>query len=487
MEKTYIAIDLKSFYASVECIQRRLDPMTAHLVVADPGRTEKTICLAVSPALKSHGIPGRPRLFEVVEKVSLCNFRRQQAAPGGKFTGASCDETELQTHPEYALDYIVAPPQMALYMEASAAVYGVYLRHVAPEDIHVYSIDEVFLDVTHYLRTAGKTPEEFARMLLAEVLAETGLTATAGIGSNLYLAKIAMDIVAKRAQPDRYGARIAALDERSYREILWEHTPITDFWRVGRGIAGRLKRYGMETMGDVARCSLTNESLLYRLLGIQAELLIDHAWGIEPVEMKHIKAYRPSTMSFSSGQVLHTPYEADLARLVAREMTDQLSMDLVEKGLAAGQLVLTVGYDIENLKDPVRRQYVTQTVTDPYGREIPKHSHGTVGFERPTSSTRELMAAAGALYDRIVRPGLLVRRLTVVVGKVVPEERGDEQLSLFEDRLENTRKRERERKMQETVLALRKKYGKNAVLRCMNLEEGATARQRNGQIGGHRA
>lgn len=492
-QKTYIAIDLKSFYASVECIQRGLDPMTTNLVVADLSRTEKTICLAVSPSLKQHGISGRARLYEVVQQVKAVNAMRRQKAPNHTFTGTSCSDTELRSHPELELDYVVAPPQMGMYMETSAAIYGVYLKYVAPEDIQVYSIDEVFIDATAYLKTLGLTAQEFAMRIILDVLERTGITATAGIGTNLFLCKVAMDIVAKHIPADKNGVRIAELDEGTYRQKLWDHRPLTDFWRVGRGTARKLEQRGMFTMGDVARCSLQNEDLLYKLFGVNAELLIDHAWGWEPCTIAQIKVYKPSTNSISSGQVLHEPYPAEKARLVMREMTDLLVLDLVEKGLVTKQLVLTVGYDIENLKDPERRKaYCGEVVTDHYGRRIPKHAHGTANLEKPSSSTKAILQAMTDLFDRIVDTNLLVRRLTVVAANVmestsVLSDGQGEQLDLFTNVEKETADLEKEQRMQQAVLAIKRKYGKNAILRGMNLEEGATARDRNRQIGGHKA
>lgn len=503
-DKVYIAIDLKSFYASVECMERGLDPLTTCLVVADDSRTEKTICLAVSPALKSFGVPGRPRLFEVVQKVKEVNARRSRYAPRHQFTGSTYEEPKLKTHPEWALDYIVAPPRMAHYIDYSTRIYHIYLKHVAPEDIHVYSIDEVFIDATAYLR--GRSPKAFATEILQDVLHETGITATAGIGTNLYLAKIAMDIVAKKMPPDKHGARIAQLDEQSYREQLWDHRPLTDFWRVGRGYAKKLEANGLYTMGDIARCSIGeitdfyNEQLLYKLFGINAELLIDHAWGWEPATIADIKGYRPTTNSLCSGQVLHCAYTADKARLIAREMADLFVYDLVDKGLVTDQIVLTIGYDIENLSDPERnKKYHGEVTVDPYGRRIPKHAHGTINLKHHTSSTAEIVDAVTELYDRIIHPDLLVRRLNITANHIIreteiPTESPCFQMDLFVDydalarEKENEKKlREREKSMQNTLLHLKKKYGKNAVFKGMNLLEGATALDRNRQIGGHRA
>ena len=504
--KTYLAIDLKSFYASVECMERGLDPMTTNLVVADQSRTEKTICLAVSPSLKTFGIPGRPRLFEVVQKIKNVNAERQRKAPGRKFTGSSYHFAELQSHPELAVDYIVAPPQMAKYMEISTQIYNVYLKHIAPEDIHVYSIDEVFMDVTHYLKTYGLTARELAMRIILDVLKTTGITATAGIGTNLYLCKVAMDIEAKHIPPDENGVRIAELDEMSYRRKLWSHRPLTSFWRVGRGYARKLEACGLYTMGDIARCSLgkpgdyCNEDLLYKLFGINAELLIDHAWGWEPCTMADIKAYKPESNSIGSGQVLQSPYEFEKAKLVVREMTELLVLDLVEKNLVTNQLTLTIGYDIENLSDPERRkQYHGPVTTDQYGRSIPKHAHGTANLDRYLSSTKLITEAMMNLFDRIVDPKLLVRRITITANRVIDEkaaQRKDEyqQLDLFTDyKAEEARQREeqteleREKRMQKAMLDIKHKFGKNAILKGMNLQEGATAKDRNSQIGGHKA
>lgn len=504
--RVYVAIDLKSFYASVECVERGRNPLTTNLVVADLSRTEKTICLAVSPSLKSYGISGRARLFEVVQRVNEVNADRKRAIPGGKFVGSSDEDGLLREHPDLAVDYIVAPPRMAFYMDYSTKVYEIYLKYIAPEDIHVYSVDEVFMDVTSYLHTYQMTARELAMMMIQDVLRTTGITATAGIGTNLYLCKIAMDIVAKHIKPDKDGVRIAKLDETSYRRLLWGHQPITDFWRVGRGYARKLAEHGLYTMGDIARCSLGredsfhNEDLLYRLFGVNAELLIDHAWGWEPCTISEIKAYRPSANSIASGQVLTCPYPCDKARLVMHEMTDSLVLDLVDKGLVTDQLVLTVGYDIENLKDPeIRRQYQGEIVRDSYGRMIPKHAHGTVNLDQKTSSSREIIQAVLERYDKIVDPALLVRRLNLSAERVEDEAVAEEkesyqQLDLFTDyealeqkERQEKQERDREKRIQHAVLDIKKKYGKNAILKGMNLEEGATARDRNRQIGGHKA
>ncbi len=502
-DRQYIAIDLKSFYASVECMERGLDPMTTNLVVADMTRTEKTIGLAVSPSLKSFGIPGRPRLFEVIQRVREVNEERRRHAPGQRLVGESHNYRELMANPVLAVSYLVAPPQMARYMQISTEIYRVYLKYIAPEDIHVYSIDEVFIDATPYLKTYGCTAHELALRMIRDVLRTTGITATAGIGTNLYLAKIAMDIKAKKMPADKDGVRIAELDEMTYRRELWSHTPLTAFWRVGKGYATKLAAHGMYTMGDVARCSIQNEELLYKLFGVNAELLIDHAWGWEPCLLSDIKAYKPETNSISSGQVLTGPYNCQKTRLVVREMIDLLVLDLVDKHLVTDQIALDIGYDIENLTNPtISRAYRGEVTTDQYGRQIPKHAHGGVRLKTPTSSTRLITDAAMELFDRIYNPILLSRRLTVTACNVMDEEEarrrrqntGGEQLDLFTD-YEARKKQEeaeeaalkRERARQETILELRKKYGKNAILRGMNFEEGATTKDRNGQIGGHKA
>lgn len=503
---TYIAIDLKSFYASVECVERQLDPLATNLVVADAARTEKTICLAVSPSLKAYGIPGRARLFEVVQRVKEVNMERREKAPGRRFAGASCHAPELREHPELEAAYIVAPPRMAFYMEYSTIIYNIYLKYIAPEDIHVYSIDEVFLDVSRYLQIYRMTARELASRMVKEVLDTTGITATAGIGTNLYLCKVAMDIVAKHVAPDDNGVRIAQLDEMSYRRQLWSHRPLTDFWRVGQGYRRRLEETGLFTMGDIARCSLGgdgdyyNEELLYKLFGVNAELLIDHAWGWEPVTMDLVKEYKPETNCISSGQVLQCPYDFGRARLIVHEMTDLLVLDLVEKRLVTDQLTLTVGYDIDNLADPgIRSRYQGEVTTDRYGRQVPKHAHGTVNLDCLTSSTGIITDAVLGLYDRIVNPDLLVRRVTLAANRLVDETKAGstgqyEQLELFTDYGALAKEKEtqeaklaKERKLQEAVLSVKKKYGKNAILKGMNLQEGATTMERNRQIGGHKA
>lgn len=499
--RTYIAIDLKSFYASVECVDRGLDPLTTNLVVADSSRTEKTICLAVSPSLKSYGIGGRARLFEVVQKVREVNYERRMKIPYGMFTGKSWRNPDLQAHPDWELDYIVAPPRMARYMQMSAHIYSVYLKYIAPEDIHVYSCDEVFMDVTSYLSTYKKTPHDLAMTIVRDVLKQTGITATAGIGTNMYLCKVAMDIVAKHMPADKDGVRIAELDEKSYREKLWNHRPLTDFWRCGKGIVSKLAMYGIETMGQIARLSVKNDEVLYKLFGVNAELLIDHSWGWEPCTMDYVKSYRPETNSLSSGQVLHEPYTFSKARVVIKEMADAVSMDLLDKGLVTDQLVVTVGYDRTSLENPeIRAKYHGPVVKDYYGREVPKSAHGTTNLDRQTSSTTLIMTAVEKLFDRIINKDLLVRRLNITTNHVIPESRVKKQddkmvqLDLFTDyetlakqKKEEEERLAKERRMQEALLAIKKQFGKNSILKGLNFEEGATAKDRNEQIGGHKA
>lgn len=505
-QHTYIAIDLKSFFASVECVERGRNPLTTHLVVADESRTEKTICLAVTPSLKAYGLPGRARLFEVVSKVREINRKRAKYAPYGRFRGCSDDEEELRIRRDLKLSYIVAPPRMAYYMDYSTRIYDVYLRYVAPEDIIVYSIDEVFIDVTHYLSTYHMTARQLAERMIKEVLKETGITATAGIGSNLYLCKVAMDIVAKHVEPDENGVRIAELDEMRYRRLLWNHQPITDFWRVGSGYQKRLAAENLYTMGDIARCSLGkdtdyyNEALLFRLFGVNAELLIDHAWGYEPCTIADVRAYQPEENSISTGQVLTCPYTFEKAGIVVWEMADQMALSLVEKGLATDQLVLTVGYDIENLKtEKPGMQYQGEITIDRYGRKVPKHAHGTATLTSYTSSAKEIIDAVMQLYEKQVDPSLLIRRITLCANRVKEErllekETHYEQMDLFTDyeklakeRKEQKNAREKERQLQQAMLQIKKKYGKNAILKAKNLEEGATMQERNMQIGGHKA
>lgn len=500
-QRTYIAIDLKSFYASVECRDRALDPLDTNLVVADESRTDKTICLAVTPSLKSFGLSGRCRLFEAKQKVKEINAARRLDAPGRRLEGSSYLFSELRKNPSLELDFIIAPPQMARYVEVSTEIYSIYMKYVAPEDVVVYSIDEVFIDVTDYLSSYNLAPRELAMKMILDVLNTTGITATAGIGSNLFLSKVAMDIMAKHIPADKNGVRIAELDEMKFRRELWTHRPMTDFWRVGKGIAKKLEANGMFTMGDVAHCSIQNEELLYKLFGKNAELLIDHAWGWEPCTIEAIKAYKPSDSSLGSGQVLHCPYEAEKAKLVLAEMADLLALDLVDKGLVTNQIIITVGYDVENLTDPKRREkYHGTVVIDGYGRQIPKQAHSSINLDTYTSSTKKIIAASAELFDNIVDRNLLIRRLNITANHVVAEadaaekNRDGEQLDMFTDfaALEKRREDEKadmeqERKMQHALLDIKKKFGKNAILKGINLEEGATAKDRNKQIGGHKA
>jgi len=512
-QRKYIAIDLKSFYASVECVDRGLDPLTTNLVVADVSRTEKTICLAVSPSLKQYGIGGRARLFEVIQRLHEVNYQRLNALNASgtegnpvqgysrkRFTGKSVSDTELKNHPDWAVDYIAAVPRMAHYIEVSSKIYGIYLKYIAPEDIHVYSIDEVFMDVTPYLKSYKITPHELAMKIIRDVLGQTGITATAGIGTNMYLCKVAMDIMAKKAPADKDGVRIAELDEMTYRRELWDFKPLTKFWRIGHGIADNLAYYGIDTMGKLARQSIVDEEMLYKLFGVNAELLIDHAWGWEPCTMEMVKAYRPETNSFSSGQVLQSAYDWKKTSVVVREMADQAALDLVAKRLVTDQVVLTVSYDRENLNNPkLQQKYSGGVKPDYYGRMVPAHSHGTANLPHPTSSSRLITEAVEKLYESIVNKELLVRRLNLTVNHVVDETSVNEnrapiQLDLFTDyeALEKERQKEKaildkERRMQEAQLKIKQRFGKNAILKGLNFEEGATAKERNEQIGGHKA
>lgn len=513
--RTYIAIDLKSFYASVECVERHLDPLTTNLVVADSSRTEKTICLAVSPSLKAYGIPGRARLFEVIQKIDKANQERlSSAVRQGKvpctngccaFSSSSFDADALAADPALEITYITAPPRMQLYMDYSTRIYNIYLKYLSAEDIHVYSIDEVFMDVTDYLSLYQMTARELAMTMIREVLYTTGITATCGIGTNLYLCKVAMDIVAKRVEPDHDGVRIAELDEFSYRQLLWSHTPLTDFWRIGHGYAKKLQEVGLYTMGDIARCSLGrpndyhNEELLYHLFGVNAELLIDHAWGWEPVTMPLIKAYRPESSSLGSGQVLQCPYSYEKAKLIVREMADLLVLDLVEKGLVTDQIVLTIGYDRESLDGEYGKTYHGPVTTDHYGRKVPKHAHGSIHLGKYTSSTKLILDKVSELYEQIINQKFLVRRVSITANHVVcesniPEETCYEQMDLFTDyeKLEAEQQKEKEalaqeKKLQHAMLDIKRKFGKNAILKGMNLQEGATTIERNRQVGGHKA
>lgn len=503
--RIYIAIDLKSFYASVECKERNRDPLTTNLVVADESRTEKTICLAVSPSLKSYGIPGRPRLFEVVQKINEVNRERKWKSSNKTLMGKSDDNDVLKNNLSLAVDYIIAPPQMGLYMEYSTKIYSTYLKYIAPEDIHIYSIDEVFMDVTDYLSSYGMTARELTMTMIQDVLNTTGITATAGIGTNMYLCKVAMDIVAKHIEPDKDGVRIAEIDEMSYRKLLWAHRPLTDFWRVGKGYEKKLEENGLYTMGDIARCSIGkeneyyNEELLYKLFGINAELLIDHAWGYEPCTIADIREYIPENRSQGAGQVLHCPYDFNKARLIVREMTELLVLDLVDKGFVTDSITLTVGYDIENLTDPqIRKEYHGAVTTDHYGRRVPKHANGTVTLNEPTSSTKEIMRAVTELYDKTVNAKLLVRRVNITANNICEESKiipknSFKQMDLLTDpdviKAEEKHREDlkKERSIQEAMINIKKQFGKNSIIKGMNLEDGATTLSRNGQIGGHKA
>ncbi|WP_026650931.1 DNA methylase [Butyrivibrio proteoclasticus] len=507
-DKVYIAIDLKSFYASVECQDIARNPLTTNLVVADRSRTDKTICLAVSPALKKFGIPGRARLFEVEQRLKEVNAMRRLKAPGGEFTGESDDEGQLMANPSLKISFIAAVPRMARYIEISSQIYRTYLKYVAPEDIHVYSIDEVFMDVTNYLGIYKKSPKDLAMDMIKDVLQTTGITATAGIGTNLYLSKVAMDIVAKHIEPDENGVRIAELNEKSYRELLWDHTPLTDFWRVGRGYTKKLSSMGLYTMGDIARCSLGgpndffNEDRLYKAFGINAELLIDHAWGYEPCTMDMIKKYKPENNSLSQGQVLHCPYTFDKARIIVREMADALAMQLMEEKKVTDQVGLYIGYDMASLSDPkILKKYAGRIKNDYYGRAVPEHAHGGVGLSEFTCLSSKIIEGALAIYDNEVDPDLLIRRINIVAGHVIDEEtavKAEEssfhQMSLFEDfeakelqKKEEKKLNDKERALQEAALKIQKKFGKNAIVKGTSMQEGATGMDRNNQIGGHKA
>ena len=499
MEKIYACIDLKSFYASVECVERKLDPLNTNLVVADNSRTEKTICLAVSPSLKQYGLSGRSRLYEVIKKVKEINNQRKWKIPNHKFIGSSYIDSNLREYPELSLDYIIATPRMSLYMQYSTRIYNIYLKYLSPNDIHVYSIDEIFCDLTPYLSFNKMKPVEFITKIVHDVYDTTGITATAGIGTNMYLAKVAMDIVAKHKKPNKKGVRIACLDELMYRKLLWNHTPITDFWRVGNGYSNKLEKYNMHTMGDIARCSIDNEELLYKLFGINAELLIDHAWGWEPTTIEHIKAYKPSTNSLSSGQVLHEPYDYENTKLIVKEMTDLLSLDLVSKKLVTDQIVLTIGYDVENLTNPkIRDIYIGEITLDYYGRRIPKPSHGTIRIDHHTSSSTIITNKIIELYKKITNKHLLVRRINISVNNLINESLLKdkiiyEQYDIFTDfekiakqKNEEKENEKQEKKLQNTILNIKNKYGKNAILKGMNYLSGGTTIERNRQIGGHK-
>lgn len=496
MKKVYMCIDLKSFYASVECVERHLDPLTTNLVVADATRTEKTICLAVSPSLKQYEISGRARLFEVIQKVKEINQERKRNNKGKNLRGKSTNAIELKKDKTKELDFIIASPRMSYYMEYSAKIYNIYLKYLSPEDIYVYSIDEVFCDITNYLKYDKLSPKELITKIIRDVYQQTGITATAGIGTNLFLAKVAMDVVAKHTTPNEYGVRIAELNEKTFREKLWDYQPITDIWRIGTGIAKRLEKYGMKTLGDIAKCSIENEELLYKLFGVNAELLIDHAWGFEPCTIKSIKEYKPTIKSISSGQVLSCPYDYTKTKLIIREMADLLALDLVSKKLVTNQLVLTIGYDIENITNP-KINYKGEVTTDHYGRKIPKHAHGTIHIDHKTSSSKIIRDKMVELYEKIINPNLLIKRINMSAAKVTSlseEEKKTKyiQFQLFTNTDEQTKKlkleevkEQEERNLQNVILNLKQKYGKNSILKGMNLEAGATTRERNVQIGGH--
>ena len=494
-ENIYIAIDLKSFYASVECRERGLNPLTTNLVVADNSRTEKTICLAVSPSLKQYGIPGRARLYQVIQRIKEVNIERQKKNNNSNFTGTSYDDVALKRNNDLEVSYIVAPPRMKYYMKYSANIYNIYLKYFSEEDIYVYSIDEVFIDVTHYLNTYKMKAKDLATRVIQDVYNTTGITATCGIGTNLYLAKVAMDIVAKHTKPNEYGVRICGLDEMAYRKLLWNHRPITDFWRVGNGYAKRLEKYYIYTMGDIAKISVENEELLYKLFGVNAELLIDHAWGWEPCTLKEIKAYKPSSNSISSGQVLHCPYNNEKTKLIVKEMAELLSLDLVEKQLVTNQIVLDIGYDIDNLINPeISKDYKGEITIDRYGRKVPKHAHGTINLGHHTSSTKIIIDAVIKLYDRIINEKLLIRRLNITANNIVNEngikkEFKYEQIDLFqnqEKKEQELKKEKKEKNIQKAMIGIKRRYGNNAIIKGMNLEEGGTTIQRNTQVGGHR-
>lgn len=499
MDRIYICIDLKSFYASVECVERGLDPLDTNLVVADEARTAKTICLAVSPSLKSYGLSGRCRLFEAIQKVREVNYQRRKDNNYRPFTKKSYLDSEIKRNNSLELDFIKATPRMRLYMKYSTAIYNIYLKYIAEEDILVYSIDEVFCDITNYLKFYKMTASELVMKIISEVYKTTGITATAGIGTNMYLAKVAMDIMAKKMKPNEYGVRMAYLNEEIYKKELWSHQPLTDFWRVGRGYAKKLEINHIYTMGDIARTSLVNEDLLFRLFGVNAELLIDHAWGYEPCTISDAKNYKPLRNSISSGQVLHCAYDYNKAKLVVREMVDSLTLDLVDKHLISNQFVLTIGYDVENLLNPkIANLYHGEITTDNYGRSIPKHAHGTANIDHRTSSTSIITNEVMKLYDKIVNRHLLIKRINLTACDVVNENCQDKviitkQLDLFSNTSVINKEKEQElhneveeRKIQRTLLDIKNKYGKNAILKGMNLGEGSTQKDRNEQVGGHR-
>ena len=488
---TYICIDLKSFYASVECVLRGLDPLTTNLVVADVSRTEKTICLAVSPSLKAYHIPSRARLFEVIQSVKEINRERKIKNGNKPFRAKSYLAKELEDY-SVELDYIAATPQMAKYIEFSSKIYQIYLKYIDASDIHVYSIDEVFMDVTHYLKMYKMTAEELVRTIIKEIYSKTGITATGGIGTNLYLAKIAMDIEAKKKEADEYGVRIAYLDENLYKKSLWSHMPITDFWRIGNGIARRLAKYGIYTMGDVARCAIENEELLFKEFGVNAEILIDHSFGIETVTIPDIKSYRPESTSVTVGQVIHCAYEKEKALLVVKEMTYELYEQLLEKHMLTNQIALAIGYDIEQ-KNPYYGEYAL----DMYGRKVPKSIHSSINLDGYTNSFELLKRASTLLFDKLCDSNLLVRRLFIVATHTIDESdyvKKEKRLTLFDDpdevknnETKEKKREEKERSVEKTILNLKKKFGKNAVIKGLDLDKDGTTINRNKEIGGHKA
>lgn len=491
MKQIYACIDLKSFYASVECCERKLNPLTTNLVVADQTRTEKTICLAITPSLKQYGLSGRARLFEVIQTVKEINQKRKKKV--GKLKRKSYFDEEIQKDDTLELDYIIAPPRMSLYMKYSQRIYQIYLKFISEEDLFVYSIDEIFCNITPYLKNTKKTKEEFITSMIQAIYQETGITATAGIGTNLYLAKIAMDIVAKKAPPNEYGVRLASLTEASYRQILWDHKPLTDFWRIGTGIAKRLEKSGLHTMKDIAMASLERENDLFKIFGINAELIIDHAWGWEPCSIKDIKNYHPKQHSISTSQVLKEPYNYEHTKLIVKEMIELLSLDLVQKNILTNQITLTIGYDKINMeKESIREHYVSEVTKDHYGREIPKHAHGTIHLDYSTSSTREIEEKTLELFNQIINPHLWVRRIHITASSIQLENKRKteyKQLDLFTNIEEYEQKRiknQSEKKVQQAILKIKQKYGKNAILKAMNLKEGGTTIERNKQIGGHK-
>lgn len=497
MNKVYMCIDLKSFYASVECKIRNLDPLDTNLVVADESRTDKTICLAVSPSLKSYKIPGRARLFEVKQKVREINYKRKKDNNYKKFTGKSYIDSLLKKDKNLELDFIIATPQMKLYMKYSTDIYNIYLKYIDKEDILIYSIDEVFCDITNYLKYYNLTADELVMKIIKDVYLKTGITATAGIGTNMYLAKVAMDITAKKMKPNSFGVRLSYLDEEEYKRKLWDHKPLTDFWRIGKGYLKKLEDNNMYTMGDIARMSINNEDLLFKLFGVNAEFLIDHAWGYEPCTVQMVKNYKPLSKSISVGQVLQSPYNYEKAKLIVREMIDSLSLELTQKKLKSSKFVLMIYYDIENLNDlNISSKYKGEVITDFYGRKVPKYSKMTININHKTSLVSVILNEVLKSYEKIVNPILLIRKINLCACDItndIDKEIINEQLDLFTNYEDECKKRqelmikeEKERKMQNTILDIKRKYGKNSILKVMNLEEGSTAIRRNNEVGGHK-